>query len=102
MGSRLELHQELCVLLESNRVYFNSPESVKMEYPAIRYTLVPGDTRYANNRHYSDINCYEITVIDEDPDSTIHNRIPQHFQMSRWDARYVADNLIHNKYRIYY
>jgi hypothetical protein len=39
MASRLELHEELCAVLGSRNVYFMTPESVKMNYDAIRYAL---------------------------------------------------------------
>lgn len=39
MGTRLELQNKLEELLGSRHVYFQPPESVKMEYPAIKYSM---------------------------------------------------------------
>ena len=36
---RLELHEILCTILGSRNVYFQPPESIKMNYPAIVYGL---------------------------------------------------------------
>ena len=38
MGSRLELQSKLEELLGSRNVYYQPPESLKMKYPAIRYS----------------------------------------------------------------
>ena len=102
MGSRLELHEELCAILETRNVYFQSPESVKMTYPRIRYSKVSPDLYRANNGIYKNTSQYEVTVIDEDPDSDIPTKILNHFQMCSWDRSYVADNLNHTTLKLYY
>lgn len=38
MGTRLELQSKLVELLGSKHVYYQPPESVKIEYPAIVYS----------------------------------------------------------------
>ena len=62
---RLALHNLLCKILscpiegEQCRCYFQPPESIKMNYPAIVYSLDDIDKTYANdgvylsNRKYS-------------------------------------------------
>ena len=39
MGNRLELHEIFCDILGSRNAYFQPPASVKMNYPAIKYSL---------------------------------------------------------------
>ena len=39
MDSRLKLQELLEKLLESKNVYYQPPESKKMEYPAIKYSV---------------------------------------------------------------
>lgn len=102
MASRLNLHEELCVLLGSRSVYFQPPSSVRMNYPCIKYSLSGIDTKPANDANYNSINRYELTVIDSNPDSDIHVRILNHFQMCRFDRPYVADNLNHFVLTLYY
>ena len=73
MASRLDLQTFLEELLESKNVYFQPPESVKMKYPAIVYTLDDIENVHADNRVYSSHRHYSVTVIDYDPDlSLIH------------------------------
>lgn len=102
MASRLDLHEEFCNVLGTRNVYYNSPESVKMNYPCIRYNLAGLDTKFANNEIYNSIKKYEVTVIDKDPDSPIYDDIIRHFPMCRLDRVYVAANLYHYVITLYY
>lgn len=102
MGSRLKLHEELCEILGSRYVYFQPPASVTMTYPCIRYSKGAPNINRANNTIYKNVNRYEITVIDADPDSEIADKILTHFQMCSIDRRYIADNLNHTTLTLYY
>lgn len=102
MGSRLNLHEELCAILGTKNVYFQPPASVTMKYPCIRYSRAGMDQKRANNSTYLSTNRYEITVIDRDPDSTIPDSILKHFRMCSFDRAYVADNLNHTTLTLYY
>lgn len=102
MGSRLKLHEELCELLGTRNVYFEPPSSVSMNYDAIRYVRSAPRQNRANNRIYKSTNCYEVTVIEYDPDSDLADRIQQHFQMCSIVRRYKADNLNHTVLTLYY
>lgn len=102
MGSRLELHEELCAILKTRNVYFQPPESIKMKYPCIRYGKGRPDLRHANNTIYKSTNGYEVTVIDPDPDSEIPDKILNHFRMCSIERHYAADNLNHTVLTLYY
>ena len=102
MASRLKLHEELCEILETKNVYFNSPASVRMSYPCIRYKLGGMDTNHAANKIYNKTNRYEITVIDRDPDCEIHNKLLERFEMINFDRSYISDNLYHFVLTLYY
>ena len=102
MASRLSLHEELCKILRSKFAYFDPPETLRMNYPCIRYSKGTPDLRRANNRLYKGTEQYSLTVIDKDPDGDIPDRLLEHFPMSRIDRRYKADNLNHTVLTIYY
>lgn len=102
MASRLELHEELCTVLGSRNVYFQPPESVKMKYDAIRYDLGGKDLKHANNRIYLNTNQYDGVVITRDPDTTIPDKLLAHFEMCSFGRPYVAENLNHYPFTIYY
>lgn len=102
MASRLNLHEELCELLGSRNVYFQSPSSVIMKYDAIRYSLSEPNLNRANDKVYQKVNKYEGVVITYDPDSAIPDAILEHFQMCSISKPYVVDNLNHFPFTLYY
>lgn len=102
MASRLQLHKEFCDILGSDKVFFQPPESLKMSYPCIRYSLAEPDQKYANDRNYLKTNRYECVVIDEDPDSDIASKVLERISMCKLGKPYPADNLNHFPFTIYY
>ena len=95
MPSRLELQTLLEEILGSRNVYFQPPGSVKMKYPAIVYGLEDIKNTFANDRVYLSKRKYLITVIDEDPDSEIVEKISQ-LPTCRFNRHFELDNLNHD------
>ena len=102
MADRLELQALLEEVLGSRNVYFNPPESVKMQYDAIRYELSGKDIKRANDRLYIFTNKYDGVVIARDPDTTIPDQILSQFEMCSFGRPYVADNLYHYPFTLYF
>lgn len=100
MASSLNLQAELTSLCPN--VYFQPPESVKLMYPCIVYKRVIGNTRFADNDKYSYKRCYELTVIDRDPDRSLYEKVFMHFPMCKEDRGFVSENLYHNTLTLYY
>ena len=98
--NRLDLHTLFEKLLGSHNVYIDPPESVKMKYPAIRYSRKKIENRFANNSVYEQKNCYEVIVIYDDPDSDIPVEISR-LPMCSHDRHYVVDNLHHDVFTLY-
>lgn len=101
MGSRLDLQNELENLLESKNVYYQPPESIKMEYPAIKFKKTKIDKKSADNSAYKLTNCYELIVISKRPDHPVIEKILQ-LPMCSQSTHYVADNLNHDVFTLYY
>lgn len=101
MASRLELQKLLEKLLGSRNVYYQPPESIMMAYPAIRYTKTKIDSKYANDKKYSKMRCYEIIVIDPNPDNKVIDDILE-LPYSRHDRHYKSDNLNHDVITLYF
>lgn len=101
MASRLELHTKLKELLGSKNVYYQPPETVKMEYPAIKYSKKKKDVKYANNKVYMKTNCYEIIVISKTPDEPVIAKLEE-LPMCEWDNHYIVSNLNHDVLTLYY
>ena len=102
MASRLNLHEELCEILGTRNVYFQSPETVKMKYDAIRYELAGKDLKRANNKIYLTTNRYDGVVITTNPDTTIPDMLLSHFEMCSFGPPYIADSLHHYPFTLYY
>ena len=94
MNNRLDVHEILVQILGTNHVYFQPPESVKLVYPCIVYNLNNMAERYANNELYFYQKSYSITIIDQDPDSEIPEKM-LHLPYCSFDRFYTADNLNH-------
>ena len=101
MANRLELHELLCETLGSRQVSFQPPSSIRMKYPSIIYSRSRIGNEFANDSVYNQTYQYSITVIDEDPDSEIVERVSK-LPMCSFDRHYTADNLNHDTFTIYY
>ena len=102
MAKREDLHEELCEILGSRNVYFQTPTSVRMQYDAIRYELSGKDIKHANNRFYYSTNRYSGVIITRDPDTKIPDELIAHFPMCSFGTPYTADNLNHYPFTLYY
>lgn len=101
MPDRLDLQSLLEELLGSRNVYYQPPESIKMQYDAIRYSKSTITSRYANNNKYSMKDCYELIVISKRPDNPVIKKLLA-LPYCSYDRPYVADNLYHDVLTIYY
>lgn len=86
----------------SEQVYFQPPESLKMKYPAIRYSIDGLDNDFANGQVYKQSWHYRMTVIDKKSTSVIAQKVSKLPKVQMIGAPYVADNLYHYVFRIYY
>ena len=101
MANRLELHELLCGILGSRNAYYQPPASVQMKYPAIKYSRKDIENSYADNSVYMQSLAYEVTVIDEDPDSEIVEKVSK-LPTCSFERHYEADNLNHDVFILYY
>lgn len=101
MGNRTDLQQLLEKLLGSDQVYYQRPETLKMSYPAIRYSKSRISTTKANDKNYQTHTSYEIIVIDRRPDHPVIQKLLD-LPYCSYDRNYVADNLYHDVLTLYY
>lgn len=99
--TRLNLQAKLEELLGSKHVYYQPPENLKMEYPAIRYSKSDEEDIYANNIKYLSMSVYDLIVIDKKPDNPVIKKLLE-LPYSEFDRHYVADGLNHDVIRIFY
>lgn len=106
MDNRLKLGDILASIINiqesdgDRHTYFNPPSSVRMKYPAIRYSLSDISVDHANNGAYKNTKSYEVTLIDRNPDSEYVDKILQ-IPYCRFNRFYIAENLNHWTFTIY-
>lgn len=101
MASRLDLQTQLEELLGNKNVYFQSPASIRMSYPAIRYSLNRIENLHADDRVYSQNVSYMVTLIHPDPDNAIVKKLSL-LPHCTFDRFYVSDNLNHYVFTLYF
>lgn len=102
MASRMDLQNELIVLLGSDHVYYDPPENLQMQYPCFIYTVSKANERYSDNKVYRYVNGYDITYVDINQDSDVLEKFKTHFLMSNFNRHYVADELHHTVFVVYW
>ena len=98
---RLQLHVILCEVLGTRNVYFQPPENLQMNYPAIVYSLDDIETTHANGGVYLCTKRYSVIIIDDDPDTEIVDKMSA-LPLCRFERSYISDNLNHYIFEIYH
>lgn len=99
--TRLEFQSALEQFLGSRNVYFNPPEGLKLNYPAIVYKIDPVATRSADNGNYFLQPGYFVTLIMEKTDESKWIELLQVFPKSRFSRHFTSDGMHHYTYIIY-
>ena len=100
MGTREELQAKLEDLLGSENVYYQPPENLKINYPAIIYSKGKIAKTHANNKGYRMNTQYDITVVDRRPDNPVIQKLLE-MPYCSYDRHYISDNLNHDVLTIY-
>lgn len=101
MDRRLQLQETLVNILGSNNVYFQPPETIKLQYPCIIYERSNIDKQYADNRAYVSMVRYSLTLITRSPESNLVKAILE-LPYCTYDRYYAADTLNHDVFTLYY
>lgn len=99
---REELHDILLDVAGTGcKVYFQPPSNISMTYPCIVYKRNYAQTEHADNALYSRVKRYQVQVITRDPDSEIPDDVAK-LPMCSFDRFYIADNLNHDVFNLYF
>ena len=101
MGQRLDLHNLLITILGSDNVYFQPPSDFMMSYPCIVYNRTNIRSEHADNFPYKHRKEYTVTVIDEDPDSLIPDKISK-LSGCVFDRNFRSHDLNHDIFTLLY
>lgn len=99
--SRLNLQTTLVSLPGIAKVYFQPPETVKLDYPCIIYSLADIEAEYADDIKYHKERKYSLILIDRNPDTPLVESISE-LPYCSFDRYYTADNLNHWVFTLYY
>lgn len=92
MATQESLQSKLEEILGSRNVYYQPPESLKINYPAIIYNREKIDIKRANNKNYIKNNRYALIHIDKKPDSPVIDSLLELPYCSH-DRHYKSDNM---------
>lgn len=82
-------------------VYHQRPGKTGLVYPCIIYRLNDIPANYANNEKYIVHREYQVTVIDEDPDSKLRENVA-YLRCCRFNRSYVSEGLNHFVFTLTY
>lgn len=99
MAPRAQLQSRLETICEN--VYFQPPPNVQMEYPAIVYERQRAHSDHADNEPYRVLKQYQLTIISRSPDESLFDSVAA-LSSCRHERFYVADNLNHDVFSIYF
>lgn len=72
-----------------------------MVYPCIVYNRDFSNTQFADNLPYRRKKRYQVTIIDQNPDSVIPDKVAD-LPMCLFERHFTAGNLHHDVYNIYF
>jgi hypothetical protein len=99
MALRLGLHEVLLGVVEN--AYFQPPENIQMQYPAIVYERSGTRSEYADNSLYRGTKQYQVTVIDRNPDSELPDQV-ERLPLCSFQRWFAADNLNHWVFTLFF
>lgn len=99
--SRLEIQTLLENITGSDNIYFQPKENIEMEFPCIVYARDYAYKETADNVSYYYCLRYSVTIISRDPDIDWNDKIAA-LPMSSFTRFFVADNLNHDVFNVYF
>lgn len=99
---RKELSFILKRIQGNENVYFQPPETIKMEYDAIVYSVSNIDIRRADNKAYSTYNKYTLICISRKKENPVVQRLIEELPMCSYDRGYVKNNLYYEVLTVYF
>ncbi len=101
MATRQDLQKRFESLLGSQNVYFQPPESIKIDYPAIIYGLEDIENTNADDGVYLFNKKYWVTLIDKNPDSLFVDMIAK-LPTCIFDRHFTNENLNNWRFSLYF
>lgn len=97
-----DLGYKLMDILGSENVYYQPPESVKLKYPCIIFTMDPTYTAKADNISYIKFNRYHVKHIYKSRKNELKDTLLDSFMMISHDNRMIADSMYNDDFTVYF
>ena len=97
----MELDRILRTTLGTTNVYFDPPESIKIKYPCIVYSLGGISQRKADNQTYIGLKRYGLTYITQEADDPMVDTLEE-LDYCHLNRPYTSNGLFHYAYDIYF
>lgn len=95
MGNSFQtLHSYLEALLPNVTLYFQPPESIKLEYPCLIYRLDNVFSKNADNVPYIVKNRYSLTLITKKVEEDMYYKLLS-LESAKYERLFIADGLYH-------
>lgn len=94
----------LCSLYESDtspHVYFQPPENIQMQYPAIVYERYSIENKHGDNKVFEQGTKYQVVIISKDPDEILVEKVSM-IPTAKHVRHYVSDKLNHDVFYVAY
>lgn len=99
--TRVDLDAILRTTLGSSNVYFDPPESFKLKYPCIVYSLSNNIERFADDSIYRRMKRYTLIYITKNADDPMIDTLDD-LKYCNLNRAYASDNLFHYAYDIFF
>lgn len=90
------------VIGDPERVHFQPSESVKLKFPCLIFKFDGYKDFFANDGRHMLREKYSVTHVYQNPEADLQEEILSSFLFASFDRPYIADNLYHDVYTIYY
>lgn len=99
--NRLSFHNKLEEISGNIKVYFQPPETLKIEYPCIIYSRENVENVHADDLVYNRGLRYTVTIVDADPDSILVDKLSK-FKHARFVRHYATQGLNHDVFTVFH
>ena len=99
--TRIDLDKILRSTLGSSNVYFDPPESFKLNYPCIVYSFNGNTDIHAEDERYRRLKRYSLIYITRNADDPMVDKLDD-LRFCRLTRPYTANGLFHYAYDIFY
>lgn len=101
LSRRRLLNDLLKEVLGADNVYFQPPEDRVMQYPCIVYERDDSSVQHADNLPYRQALRYQVTLIDQNPDSDVVDKLLA-LPLCSFSRHFATSGLNHDVFVLYH